>query len=51
MLEVELMEENEIQRSEIILNEIFSSATVSIEDPSDFLDIEIKPMRVKVSFV
>ena len=47
--EVELMEENKIQRAEIILNKILSSETVSIEDPSGFLHIEDKPMRVKVS--
>ena len=49
MSEVELMEENKIQRAEIILNKIFSSGTVSIEDPSGLLHIEDKPMRVKVS--
>ena len=49
MSEVELMEENKIQRAEIILNKILSSETVSIEDPSGFLHIEDKPMRVKVS--
>ena len=49
MSEVELMEENKIQRAEIILNKIFSSETVSIEDPSGFLHIEDKPMRVRVS--
>ena len=49
MSEVELMEENKIQRAEIILNKILSSETVSIEDPSGFLYIEDKPMRVKVS--
>ena len=43
------MEENEIQRAEIILNKIFSSETVSIEDQSGFLHIEDKPMRVKIS--
>ena len=48
MSEVELME-NKIQRAEIILNKILSSETVSIEDPSGFLHIEDKPMRVKVS--
>ena len=47
--EVELIEENKIQRAEIILNKIFSSETVSIEDPSGFLYIEDKPMRVKAS--
>ena len=49
MSEVELMEENKVQRAEIILNKIFSSETVSIEEPSGFLHIEDKPMRVKVS--
>ena len=49
MSEVELMEENKIQRAEIILNKILSSETVSIEDQSGFLHIEDKPMRVKVS--
>ena len=49
MSEVELMDENKIQRAEIILNKILSSETVSIEDPSGFLHIEDKPMRVKVS--
>ena len=48
MSEAELMEENKIQRAEIILNKIFSSGTGSIEDPSGFLHIEDKPMRVKV---
>ena len=43
------MEENEIQRAEILLNKIFSSETVSIEDPSGFPHIEDKPMRVKTS--
>ena len=49
MSEVELMEEIKIQRAEIIFNKIFSSETVSNEDPSGFLHIEDKPMRVKVS--
>ena len=49
MSEVELMEENKIQRAEIIFNKIFSSETVFIEDPRGFLHIEDKPMRVKVS--
>ena len=47
--DVELMEENKIQRAEIIFNKIFSSETVSIQYPSGFLHIEDKPMRVKVS--
>ena len=50
MSEVELMEENKIQRAETILNKIFSSETVSIEDPRCFLHIEDKPMRVSVKF-
>ena len=50
MSEVELMEENKIQRAEIILSKIFSSETVSIENPSGFLHIEDKPMRVSVNF-
>ena len=49
MSEVELMEENKIQRAEIILSKTFNSEAVSIEDPSGFLHIEDKPMRVKVS--
>ena len=49
MSEVELMEENKFQRAEIILNKIFNSGAVSIEDPSGFLHIEDKPMRVKMS--
>ena len=49
MSEVELMEENKIQRAEIIIKKIFSSETVPIEDPSGFFHIEDKPMRVKVS--
>ena len=48
---VELMEENKVERAEIILNKILSSETVSIEDPSGFLHIEDKPMRVKVSTI
>ena len=49
MSEVEVMEENKIQRAEIILNKIFSSETVSPEDPSGYLNIEDKTLRVKVS--
>ena len=50
MSEVELMEENKIQRAEIILNKIFSSKTVSIEDSSGFLHIEDKLWVLRYQF-
>ena len=49
MRDLGVMEKNKIGRAEIILNKIFESPTVSIEDPGGIIHIDNQPLGLKAS--